>query len=238
MLDNQTYAPPASWHSARKNKWTASEIWKLFVEPKTNKGKEAGWWSETAQTYIMEKAVEAITGYRKQFSSAAMEHGVVNEAEAFESFCKLTGLDFTLTSTQFFAIDDISGASPDGVLYSDLDIVAVVDVKCPFDPMSFFEQKQLVLDTAQAQYQNVPRPYFYQMQMQMLATGAERGYLVRYLTSSHTDQYGNKYEYDLPLSSRIFFSTIHRDDAVLADMRDKIARAEAYKQELITKLLN
>lgn len=227
----------SDWQKARVGCFTASEIYKLMTEPRTKEAKEKGWLSDTAQSYILEKAVESMTGYRKQFSSPAMEHGVVNEYEAFETFCERTGLDFTLTSSQFYSINDYSGASPDGVLYDGLDIIAVLDVKCPYTPASFFEQKKMALESSNDDYQNVPKNYFYQMQMQMMATGAKKGYLARYLTSSYTDDYGNKYEFDIPIEVRLFYSEIEEDLWVQDQILQKIESAEKLKQEYIQLLL-
>lgn len=225
------------WQNKRKGKFTASEIYKLFVEPKTIKDKNLGVWSDTAMSYIFEKAVEETTGYRKQFTSAATEHGMVNEHEAFEAFEQLTNMGFTLTSTTYFPINDIAGASPDGVLYEDLDkIKAVMDVKCPYNPVSFYEQKKLFMESKE--YQGVPKPYYYQMQMQMLATNSRVGYLVRYLTSSYTDDYGNKYEFDIPLDGRIFWSEITYDEFVAEQIMERIAKAEQTKQQIINQIIN
>jgi hypothetical protein len=226
------------WQNKRKGKFTASEIYKLFVEPKTTKDKNLGIWSDTAMSYIFEKAVEETTGYRKQFTSMATEHGVVNEYEAFEAFEKLTNMGFALTSTTYFPINEISGASPDGVLYDDNDfsiIKAVMDVKCPYNPVSFFEQKRMFMEAKE--YQGVPKSYYYQMQMQMMATGSNVGYLVRYLTSSHTDDFGNKYEFDIPIEGRIFWSEITRDEFVNEQIMERIEKAEETKQQIIQKII-
>jgi hypothetical protein len=232
----ETTTTLSEWQLSRLGKFTASEIYKLLTDPKTKEAKENGYLSDTAKSYILEKAVETFTGYRKQYSCDAMDHGVRNELEAFESFCEISGLDFEMTSSQFYSINEYSGASPDGVLYNDLDIVAVLDVKCPFSPQSFFEQKKMVIDSSSPKYQNVPKNYYYQMQMQMMATGSSKGYLARYLTSSYVDDYGNKYEFDLPLDVRLFYSEIHEDLSVQREIIDRIDKAESLKQDYI-KLL-
>lgn len=227
------------WQNQRKGKFTASEIYKLFVEPKTIKDRDAGVWSDTAHKYIFEKAVETATGWRAEFNSPALNHGVVNELEGFETFEKLTGLGFQLTSTTFYPINDYAGASPDGVLYGEsFDVIeSVMDIKCPFSPVSFFEQKELFLQP-DSDFQGVPKNYFYQLQMQMLATGAKSAYLVRYLTSSFTDNYGNKHEYNMPLENRIFWQVLTADEAVHKQILDKIEKAEQTKQTIINKLIN
>lgn len=227
------------WQNQRKGKFTASEIYKLFVEPKTIKDRDAGVWSETANKYIFEKAVETATGWRAEFNSPALTHGVVNEHEGFEAFEKLTGLGFQLTSTTFYPVNEYAGASPDGVLYGEsFDVIqSVMDIKCPYNPVSFYEQKKLFKE-AEKDFQGVPKQYFYQLQMQMLATGAKSAYLVRYLTSSITDNYGNKFEFEMALENRIFWQHLTADEAVQQQILDKIEKAEQTKQAIINEIIN
>jgi len=216
----------------RTGKFTASEIWKLFVEPKTKADKEAGVWSETSLTYIMEKAVEEVTGWRKEFSSKATDHGLYNEQEAFDAFKTLTGLNFVMNSSTFLEYGQYAGASPDGILYDGLDIIAVMDVKCPYSPVSFFNQK---IDHLEGD--NVPREYFYQLQMQMMVTGCDTSYLCRYLTSSVTDDFGNKFEFDLTINSRLFYTTVKKDQSVWDAMEEKIMKAQKTKERIISQIL-
>jgi hypothetical protein len=230
MIDTSTKTL-SEWQMKRKGRFTASEIYKLFVEPRTVKEREAGQLSETAKGYIFEKAVEYATGFRKQVFAKQMEHGIVNEAEGFEAFKSAIGMDFELTSNQFFCIGDNAGASPDGVLFDGLDIVAVVDIKCPYDPVSFFQSK-MELTAAE-----IPKTYFYQLQMQMLATGAADAFLARYLTAQSSDQYGNKIEYEIPADKRIFWTHVPADPSVHEQIIDKISLAENLRQEYIKQIM-
>jgi hypothetical protein len=216
----------SEWQNARVGKFTASEIWKLFVGGKS-KTEEFG---ETAKTYIFEKAVEEYCGFKKKFSNKAMEHGVFNELEGFVAFVNASGLDFELSSSTFFALGDNAGASPDGVLYRGMDIVSVCDIKCPFDPVSFFSQKDEFMFG-----NKMPKYYFYQLQMQMLCTGANDSYLARYLTSSVVDEYGNKEELNIPEKNRIFWQKMDADKRVHEQILSKIEKAEALKQEYLIK---
>lgn len=227
----------SEWQKARIGKFTASEVWKLFVQPKTNEAKEKGWWSETALTYIMEKAVEQITGFKREISAPALEHGNVNEAEAFEAFNEICKLNFTPSASVFFPYMNLGGASPDGVQFCGLDIEGVSDIKCPYDPVSFFDQKLMMQNCDDQKFQGVPRNYYYQLQMQMLSTGASYGYLVRYLTSSITDQYGNKYEFALPRNQRLFYKLVKRESSAIEQLIERINSAEIRKQEFIKRML-
>ena len=218
-----------TWTQDRIGKFTASEIWKLFQE-----GRKKGSMSETTKTYILEKAVEELTGFRKQITNKAMEHGIMNEAHAFQVFKDLTKADWTYTGNQFFTINEISGASPDGVLYHDLDIIAVCDIKCP-QPMTFFDIKVNPSDD----FQGVDSKYFYQLQMQMMATKCEVGYLVYYLADEFVDTYTGEVDFriDLPLENRIMIKTINKDQDICNQITEKVAEADRLKQEYLKNLL-
>lgn len=221
-----------TWKQDRAGKWTASEIWKLFVEPRTNKDKESGKWSETAETYILEKAVERMTGERGQYQSKAMVHGILHENDALQYWSEVTGQNWTYTNRQFFVIDEISGASPDAVLYDGIDAVAVCDVKCPHF-MTFFTQRKALIDN-----EPIDRQYFYQLQMQMMACNAPKGFLVYYLAKEFANTFTGEVEhkFDLPLGLRIFYRQVDADQSVQDDIRKKIHRAEARCQEIIEML--
>lgn len=223
---------------SRIGKFTASEIYKLFTEPKEKWKKDAGMLGDTAMSYIFEKAVEEMTGFRKQWSSKATDHGLGNEQDAMNAFKELYGIDVTLTSSEFISINENCGASPDGIIYESFDkAIGVVDVKCPYNPLSYFEQKDMILSTKNEEFQCVPKSYFYQLQMQMMATNCSKSYLVRYLTNSFTDDYGNKYEYDLPLNARIFCSVVKEDKNAQAAILAKVEMATNEKQTIINELM-
>lgn len=210
----------------RKGRFTASEIWKLFVEPR----KKTDTWSETAKTYILEKAVESALGYKKAFTSKEMEHGIINEKEAFDHWVKISGVPFTYSSDQFFTIGENAGASPDGVLYDGLDIISVCDIKCP-QPMTFME-----LITQRPEIDN---KYFYQLQMQMLATKADNGFLVYYLASEFANTYSGEVEFtfDMPIEKRLYVTEVKADKSIHDQILEKVDKAEIYKQELIKNIL-
>ncbi len=220
------------WQQKRLGRFTASSIYKLFVSPKTKADKEAGEFSETARSYIFEVAVQEYTGFRKEISSPAMTHGLVNETEAFEVFCRHIGKPFELTSSQFFEYGAHSGASPDALLFDGIDVVAVADMKCPYNPIQFFEQK------LELKGQPLPKPYYYQLMLQMMSTGAREAYLVRYLTSTYTDEFGNKFEFELDESERIFWSQLYADEKVFADINDKLNKAVELKNQFIESFKN
>ena len=216
----------------RIGKFTASSISNLFIG-----GKGA-----TRDTYIMDKAIEKIRGYAKSFTSKHTEHGNVNELEALESFIEVTGLDAKYLDSEYFPINDNCGSTPDAALFNfDGIMIASIDLKCPTE--KFFEQKLMMINDSKPEFQNVPKAYFYQAQMQMLSLSihnskqglpsVDKHYLVRYLTSTNYDFDGNKIEIDLPIESRIFYKVINVDYDVQKSILDEVEIASEQRDKLI-----
>ena len=209
----------------RLGNFTASSIHKLYVG---GKGK-------TRDTYIFEKAEERIRGHAKGFGSKDMDHGTMNEFEAIESFKEVSGLIVEYLEQEYFAINDNCGATPDAkVVDFSGKTIASVDVKCPTE--TFFKQKILMIESGKPEYQNVPKEYYYQAQVQMLSLDVQEHYLVRYMTSTDIDYDGNKIEYDLPLNVRLYYKIIKADKDVQADMLEKVQQA-ATERDILIKIL-
>lgn len=196
----------------RIGNFTASSGWKLWP------GVKGG--MTTRNTYIFEKAVERLTGQVVQFSNKNTEHGHMHEPEAIENFGLVSGLLVEDFGQEYLPINKNSGATPDAkVIDFDGIILATCDVKCP--TTTFFRQKIDFVNESKPEYQNCPKEYFIQGQIQMLAATIHNEklghppvtehYLVRYLTSADVDYYGNTIEYDLPLETRIFWAKITAD---------------------------
>lgn len=224
MMEEQS-----AWTRNRRGKFTASEIWKLFTEPRTKADKEAGKFSQTAETYITEKAVEMAFGYRPKFTSKEMEHGIINEPAGFSAFLDYAPMQgWEYCPQEFFAIDENSGASPDGICRIDGEITAVVDIKCP-QPLTFFALR------AEGDSLEVEAKYFYQLQMQMLATGCDVSFLVYYLAEEFGNTFTGEIEatFDLPVKSRLIIQEVPKDSAVQAQMVDKVRRAVVRRDEIV-----
>lgn len=160
------------WDRVRVGKFTASEIWKLMVEPKTNVDKEAGKLSETSMTYISEKVAEVMTGQCKQQGYAfPMVWGTEKEPDAINAFIEKTG--FTYERVGFFSFSDHAGGSPDGFINDD----AIIEVKCPYD--SAVQLDYLML-TDQWDLKRLKREYYWQCQANMLFTDRNLCYFVTY----------------------------------------------------------
>ncbi len=205
----------------RLGKFTASEIHKLFTGGKTR------------DTYIFEKAEEIVKGHAKAFSNKHTDHGHMNEFEAIQNFASVTDLMVDFLDQVYFPINANCGATPDAKVsnFSD-ETIASVDVKCP--TATFFVQKMLQINESKPRYQNVPKEYFYQAQMQMLALNVNEHYLVRYLTGTDIDFDGNKIEYDLPLEVRMFYKKVIADKDVQDQIIQLVDEAAKERDLLVT----
>ena len=181
----------------------ASEVGALF----TQQGLKA----KTAQSLAYEKAVELITGEKRSITTAAMQHGIFSEEEAYNAIIAPNFHSAVYQSDVSIQIKDQMWATPDVI---DGDNEVVMDIKCPYSIYTFFEN-----------IRKVPARYIAQIQMQMLATGFSRGYLVYYLTSSVVDEYGNKIEYDIDINQRHRFIEVSADEDFQHDI---VKRADEF----------
>ena len=102
------------WLEARKSRFTASEIYKLMGSPR-NKSENL---SETAKSYVYEKAAESLTGYKKQLFGEALEWGKTYEKQAFERFQNISFGNYEYyggESFVFIPYGAFSGYSPDAI---------------------------------------------------------------------------------------------------------------------------
>lgn len=215
--------------------FTASRISELVI------GVRGG--SATRDKYIKQKAAERHTGIiNRGVKTYATEHGQFNEYEALEAFKTLTGLNIEYGNQEFFNINEDSGATPDGFEVDfDNNKLATIDAKCP-QPDAFFEQKLMIINEGKPEYQNVPKSYFYQAQMQMMSVGVDKHYLVRYLAEYFESENGDLVQCELPLEQRIYYSEIKADKAVQEEILELIKSAveerelliEIYKKPIIT----
>lgn len=154
-----------AWRDVRAGRFTASEIFKLFVEPRSNSDKAAGKWSDTAMTYIKTKVAEEITG-QIHVSSAAMPlvRGVEleDEAKAFYEAQYNDKIEFA----GFKIYTEHAGGSPDGYLKAN----GLAEIKCPFNSANQIEY--LLIKSAAELYEFKPE-YVIQCQANLLFTGRD-----------------------------------------------------------------
>lgn len=208
----------------RLGRFTASRISELFVGPKGG--------SSTRDKYIFEKAEESVKGHAKQFQNKYTQHGHLNEFEAIQSFAEVTGFNVEHLNQEYFPINNNCGATPDAkVVDFSGKVLATCDVKCPTE--TFFTQKMMMLNESKPEFQNVPKQYYYQAQMQMLSMEVNEHYLVRYLTKMDVDFDGNKIEYNLPLDIRLYYKIIKADRKVQEEIIRLVETAVVERDMLI-----
>lgn len=150
--------PEGEWMQKRAGSFTSSQIGKLFTSPKTKLAKDNGELSETAKTYIMEKAAELMTGtIRNSYTTPEMQWGIDNEAAAIEAIRDKypNVIHYGGENPMFFEYSDFSGGSPDGV-----DKNKVFEIKCP-NPV------QHIYNLQQTDLKELNKDYWYQLQMNM-----------------------------------------------------------------------
>ena len=140
------------WYAQRLGKFTASRFGDLM----TNSRKKDEVLGQTAISYIYEKAAELLTGERKEIFGTALDSGNEYEPICKAYYSELRGV--TIEDMPFVPINEYSGASPDGMIDGEL-----IEIKCPYNTANH-------LKTAFEGY--IDPKYLWQMQGQMLATGA------------------------------------------------------------------
>ena len=148
---------------------------------------------KTADSYILRKAMEG-NGIKEELDTWAMRHGTINQHEAY----RLLLQDKAKWHDIYTPIDERCGASADAI-GEDM----VWDVKCPF-----------YIDTYLEQVQTLPKKYYSQVQMQMIAEKKDKGAVLLYLTSSELDVYGNTIEYPYPIEHRHYIHEFEKDEEV------------------------
>lgn len=147
---------------------------------------------KTGESYLLRKTMEAL-GIEDNLDTKPMQHGTISQYEAYELI--VSEMDNAKWHDTYTPINDYCGASADCI-----GDVAVYDIKSPY-----------FVDTYLEQCQKLPKKYYQQVQMQMIAEKKDFGAVVLYLTSPEIDMYGNKIEYPFPLEDRFFIHSFGAD---------------------------
>lgn len=124
------------WHEARLGMVTASRFGDILTLPRSKKDQEAGKLSTTAQSYMIEKLTEIMTGEARQLVGVALEWGTVNEPLARERY----ELDTLQLVTEVGLVEKeigkyTIGGSPDGLVGED----GIIEIKCPYNTSNHVE---------------------------------------------------------------------------------------------------
>lgn len=214
--------PEGEWMQKRAGSFTSSQIGKLFTAPKTKLAKENGELSETAKSYIMDKAAELLTGtIRNTYKTPEMQWGIDNEPYAAELLKEqYKDLEyFGGENPKFFQYSDFSGGSPDAVCGN-----IVFEIKCP-NPRTHIEYM------LEKELKSMNSDYYYQLQMNMACVAKERGINVMDMRGMFVSYCPLMIEHKL----RLFKLEIEPDAALQELLPYTIKSAELYLRTIIDK---
>lgn len=160
---NEKLQRTIEWHKERLGKFTSSRLNELM---KSGRKKDEDF-GLTAIGYILEVAVETLTGTPKDMGySASMNWGSEHEDEAIKFFEKKSNIK--VKETGFIKHSTLLlGGSPDGIIDKD----HIIEIKCPFNSVRHFNLLRK---------QELPKEYIYQIQNNLLVSGASTCYLISY----------------------------------------------------------
>lgn len=149
------------WFDLRCGTFTASEIWKLMTDPRSKKDLL----SKTAETYILEKVHEKVTGKIKMgVDNFSTMWGVEHEPLALKWYGKLTGHDMQDSYLVFHETIEGFSCTPDQFVNED----GLCEVKCPANGANHL--KHCFITASEYMKQEFPE-YYWQVTAQMLITG-------------------------------------------------------------------
>ena len=154
---------------------------------------------KTRMNYIFDLAAESI-GIKKDITTKAMTHGIVNEVYAMSLLIANVGGVMNVDeqwNQKSFKITDYLTATPDGYLENS----HTLEAKCQYNIKNFIEQNN-----------KLPVKYYLQVQCQMMAMNVNKGYLINYLTKPEIFGQDNWQEYPIPLAQRYYIHEIERDE--------------------------
>lgn len=215
--------PEGEWMQKRAGSFTSSQIGKLFTAPKTKLAKENGELSETAKSYIMDKAAELLTGtIRNTFKTPEMQWGIDNEPHAAELLKEqYKDLEyFGGENPKFFSYSDFSGGSPDAVCEN-----IVFEIKCP-NPRTHIEYL-----LCEGDLQAMNKDYWYQIQMNIACVAKYKGINPMHMTGMFVSYCPLMIEPKL----RICKFEVEADAAFQELLPFTIKQAEAYLRTIIDK---
>lgn len=157
----EIYSP--EWFKIRQGNFTGSEVWKLMTEPRSKKETI----SKTAETYILEKVWERLSGKTKSgIDNFATEWGNDNEPLAKKWYSKITGnrVDDAILVYKP-ELDGLTG-SPDGLVGID----GMIEVKCPFNGANHLKHCFITNDEY---FKTEHNDYYWQIMTYLYLTGRQ-----------------------------------------------------------------
>ena len=212
-----------AWDKVRLGKFTGSGISALMTDPRTKADKESGKWSQTAEKYIIGKAMEVITGQSTDEAfGRAIDWGNEWEEIALKHVQRAINSpdDRTELKPSFKLFNDYTGCSPDAMMHhTELGIDIGVEVKCPFNSVNHFMHSRVVDG---ASLYDINEDYYWQVQLNML-------------TFNRTHWVFASFDPRQPDHRMLHHAVIEFDALKVGELLERIERADAYRREIVNK---
>lgn len=148
----EPYSP--AWYTTRQGCFTGSEAWKLMTEPRSKKESI----SKTAETYILEKVWEKLSGKTKSgIDNFATEWGNEQEPNAVRFYEKLSGNTCQETTLIYSKELPYLIGTPDRYVGVD----GMIEVKCPFNGANHLQHCFITTDEY---FRDEFKEYYWQIQ--------------------------------------------------------------------------
>lgn len=197
-----------AWRDARAGKFTASEMWKLMVSPRSKSAEL----SDTALTYIMTKVAEEITGRVHETGSAyPLVWGEEQEPIAKQYIQDKLGIK--IEPAGFVIRNAHAGGTPDGYIGED----EILEIKCPFNSANHVEY--LMLKTPE-DLLDFKKENFYQVHTNMLFCNKPKARLI-------------SYDGRFPEAQQLAILVIHADTEVQSAIIAQLDRAIQKKLDIL-----
>jgi hypothetical protein len=214
-----------AWDRIRLGRFTGSGLGKLFTEPRSKADKEAGILSQTAMTYIEEKATEIITGEAQgEFSSKATDWGNEWEEHAILELAKHLQCDpdNVQLKPNFVLYGDHSGASPDAYVTINGQKYGG-EVKCPYNSTVHLRRLRTI-HTAQDLKDN-ESDYYWQIQANIFFNKIPMWYFA-------------SYDPRFPADKRLKVIEVEANPQDIELMLVKLEQALKLRDEIVQYILN
>jgi len=201
------------WRRQRLGNFTASEIYKLM-------GARGGIETQTAQSYILEKVAEVLTGIPADMGfagNAATQWGIEHESDAREYYELAFKCEVEMTGYIAADFTPEAGGTPDGLIISRN---KGIEIKCPYNSMNHIRYL-MIKNTNQLKI--ISPQYYWQVQMYMMLTNLEEWDFV-----SYDPRFAGK--------KRMFVFTVRRQDEAVARLKTNILLAIGQKCEILRQI--
>ena len=198
------------WFDERLGRLTASKFYCIMTQPQAQRDREAGKLSRTAESYLIEKVTELLTGESRELKDKALEWGKQYEEEAR----KMYELERMVTVKQVGFIPHktipIIGCSPDGLLED-----RGLEIKCPHRSSNF---------TKYLYGADIPKSYYTQIQASMYITGLNKWDFVVYNPRVKNEKF------------RLYVKTVDRDEDYIEKIDEQLSRVLIVYENMLKKV--